>query len=715
MKPLALKFSLLLFFILTISACNQPGKSITTLNREADRSFSKQIAAYTSGVVSSQTVISVQLTDEVDASIMKSTNPNSLFSFSPNIQGTAKWATNRLLEFTPNQPLKSGQEHVGKLALGEIIKIDGVPTEFEFGFKVIEQNYDLVIDGLISDNTDQMRKQVIRGRLITADVADTLQVKNMLSFKQGKKGLDINWEYDLAAGISHRFIVKGVERKELASEVTLEVDGSNLGVDRDQQGKIEVAALGDFKVLKAKVVSQVEPYVLVSFSDPLKENQDFTGLITIEGEQDPRFLVEGNEVKVFTSHETADTRQLRVFPGILNGMDYQMKNSFTSNISFEQVKPAVRLVGNGTILPSTDGLIFPFEAVNLKAVDITVIKIFEKNVFQFLQINRLSGNEQLRRVGKPITKKRVSLDEFGIYDLGQWNRFTLDLADLITAEPGAIYQVRLSFRQAYSLFRCSGELVDEPLQNEEIPVDDWASNDINGYGYYDSYYENNYYYDDYRWSERNDPCAFSYYVSNDRRVSRNVLASDLGLIAKIGNDRKLIAFVTDLKTTDPLQGVNIDVYDFQQELLETIKTDAEGKVTLDLARKPFLLVASKGLEKGYLKLDDGSSLSMSNFNVTGANIKRGIKGFIYGERGVWRPGDNIYLNFILEDEDNNLPKDHPVVFELLDPSGYARDRIVSNSSMDGFYSFPTQTARNAPTGNWLAKVYVGGREFHKEN
>ena len=716
MKPLKIKFPwFLLLLIFVCGACNKPKKNIVTLDKKADQAYKEYIAAYTSGIVSSQTVISLQLANEIDATTINTIDPNDLLSFYPGIRGEAIWVTDRLLEFTPDQSLKSGQSYVAKLDLDEIITgTDEAPSIFEFGFRVIDQNYDLVIDGLVSDDSDQMRKQVVRGRLITADVADTLQVKKALGFWQEEKGLDINWEYDLAEGVSHHFEVKGVERKESVSKVRYKVDGNAFNVSRDMQGEVEVPVFGDFKVIRTSVVNREEPYVLVGFSDPLKENQDLAGLITIEGERNLRFLIEGNEVKVFTSREAAGVRKLNVFPGIRNRIDYQMRRGFTGSISFEQVKPAVRLVGNGTILPGTDGLVFPFEAVNLKAVDVTVIKIYEKNVFQFLQTNRLSGNEQLRRVGKPIARKRLSLENSGVFDLGKWNRFTLDLADLVTTEPGAIYQVRLGFRQAYSLFRCSGEPANELLQDDEIPVDDWASSDVGNHRSYDSYNEYNYYYDGYRWHDRDNPCAFSYYVSRGQRVSRNVLASDLGLIAKIGNDRRLTAFVTDLKTTAPLTDVSIEVYDYQQELLETLKTNAEGKVTLDLARKPFLLVASRGLEKGYLKLDDGSSLSMSNFNVVGVNVKRGIKGFIYGERGVWRPGDNIYLNFILEDEDNHLPEDHPVIFELLDPSGFVKDRIVATNSMDGVYSFPTKTDADAPTGNWLAKVHVGGQDFQKK-
>ena len=83
-----------------------------------------------------------------------------------------------------------------------------------------------------------------------------------------------------------------------------------------------------------------------------------------------------------------------------------------------------------------------------------------------------------------------------------------------------------------------------------------------------------------------------------------------------------------------------------------------------LPKKPFILIAKKGDQRGYLKMRDGESLSLSKFDVSGSQVKKGVKGFIYAERGVWRPGDSIYLSFVLEDADRVLPSNHPVKFKL---------------------------------------------------
>ncbi len=114
------------------------------------------------------------------------------------------------------------------------------------------------------------------------------------------------------------------------------------------------------------------------------------------------------------------------------------------------------------------------------------------------------------------------------------------------------------------------------------------------------------------------------------------------------------------------------------------------------------------------KLDDGSSLPLSRFEVNGAEVKNGIKGFIFGERGVWRPGDSLYLSCIIEDKENKLPEDHPLEMELYSPQGQLYKRMVQTNATDGFNVFRTATDASSPTGNWTCKVKIGGAVFEKK-
>ena len=87
-----------------------------------------------------------------------------------------------------------------------------------------------------------------------------------------------------------------------------------------------------------------------------------------------------------------------------------MKTAYSEDLEFFAAKPSLRLVGNGCILPNSQGLIFPFETVNLKSVDVRIIKIFENNIHQFLQVNELNGSDGLMRVGKIVAEKKLNIN-----------------------------------------------------------------------------------------------------------------------------------------------------------------------------------------------------------------------------------------------------------------------------------------------------------------
>ncbi len=686
-------------------SCSRQNKLAPELNRIADDQFTEFVSTYTSGKVSSQSKVTIQLAKPVEAKDQKT----SVISLSPAVQGSVKWLTSRVIEFTPKTPLINGENYTAKLNL-KSLNIEGAPDQFSFQFEVIEQDFDLRLIGLKSDDQDEMRQQLFQGELVTADIADTAAIESALTFKQGRKALEVIWDFDESASRTHRFQVSGIERQEEESQLNYTFNGVKIGVGRAERDRIIIPALNDFKVLESRILKGDDPHVLLSFSDPLDEDQDLNGLITLEGDSEFRYAIQSNQVKVYTSSGLSGTKRLQVFSGIKNKLSYGMKEAYTANLSFAQEKPQIRISSSGTILPSTSGLVFPFEAVNLKAVDVTVIQVFEKNMVQFLQTNNLNGNDQLRRVGRPVFQGQIELDASGVMDLTKWNSFTLDLQNLIQTEPGSLYQLRMGMQRAYAIYDCGDDVNELELVAPDIE-DDWVAADGEGVGAYDSYYSYNY---NYSWRDRDNPCTDSYYLNQERTVKTNLLASDLGVIAKIGNDRKLDAFITDLKSTQPLSGVEVDVLDYQQQVIESLETDQEGSIQTDLIRKPYLLVAKRGLERGYLKLWDNRSLSVSNFNVGGARIQKGLKGFIYGERGVWRPGDLIYLNFILEDKDNTLPLNHPVSIELIDPSGNVKSKQVRTQSIGGFYHFPLRTSDTDPTGNWLAKVKVGGTEFNKQ-
>lgn len=686
---------------------------------EINPAFSEYITAFTSGTISAEGAVQVRLAEAREGEItFDEAIEKELFDFEPSIEGEAYWRDAQTIEFVPSEPMPSGAKFQANFDLEALVDVPDDLEDFIFRFQVIEQAFEVFVDGMSPYNNTEMNWQMVDGSINTADVIDDEVLEQVLKVTQDNSALSVKWDHEPNRKI-HHFTIDSVKRKEIADNIFISWNGDNIGVP-NQTDKInfEIPALGDFKLMSTEVVQQPDQYILLRFSDPLDQGQNLEGLIKVGDLSDLNFTIEANEIRVYPRSRQTGEHSITLDGSIRNVLGYKMDKEISESVVFEDIKPSVRLVGSGNILPSSDGLVFPFEAVNLWAVDVRIIQVYENNIAQFFQVNRIGGESEMKRVGRQLKKTTIRLSEQGggTVDLGRWNRYYLDLEELISADPGAIYRVEIGFKQNYSTYPCEGGEGGEIPEMAELEETDWdaadAEEESSSWDYYEDYYDD-YYYDDYDYYERDNPCHSAYYGER-RNVARNILASDLGIIAKGNTDRSMEFAITDLKTTDPAANVTVEVYNYQQQLLGKINTDAEGKAKMPtLDNKPFLLIAKRGSERGYMRLDDGSSLSLSRFDVAGTRIDKGLKGFIYGERGVWRPGDSLYLSFILEDKDMILPSAHPVSFELLNPQGQVTQKIMRTHPTGDFYNFNTLTASTAPTGNWEARVRVGGTVFRK--
>ena len=683
----------------------------SSADHASNPAFGAYINAYTSGIISKKSTIRILLSNEIETPIeIGKTIDKKLFDFSPSIKGTAVWLDSRTIEFRPEQPLPSGTHYEAAFFLSNILDVPSDFETFEFDFQTMQQSYEVFVDRMTTTDKKTLRTQRLDGTLSTADVANPQAIEKIITVSQNGKNLAITWIHEGSRTIS-RFTVEGIQRSEKAGTVELTWDGEALGLDLKGKKVIDIPALGDFKVVDVKVIQSPEQYAVLQFSDPISETQILDGLVTLSGGSALKYIIEDNEIRIYPQIRQSGPRTIAAELGVKNILGLPLKERYVMEVMFEEIKPGVELIGKGVILPNSNGLIFPFKAVSLKAVDVKILQIYEKNIPQFLQVNNLEGNRELRRVGKVVLKKTIQLTQKSVMDLGKWNNYSFDLAQLIKAEPGAIYKVIISFKKEYSTYKCDSAEPDASEDGMQEVNDGTDEDDEHEWDYYGDYYYDDYEYYDYDYDDRDNPCKSSYY--RRKEVSRNILASDLGLIAKRGTDGSMHFVVTNLVTTKPIPNATVELLDYQLQLLKTLKTNADGMCEASFKKKPFLMLVKSSLQRGYLKLDDGSSLSLSAFDVSGEEVQKGLKGFIYGERGVWRPGDTLFLSFILEDKQNTLPKNHPVQFELLNPQGQVFRKMTRTNGLNGFYDFTTTTEKNSPTGNWTARVKVGGAWFTK--
>ena len=415
---------------------------------------------------------------------------------------------------------------------------------------------------------------------------------------------------------------------------------------------------------------------------------------------------------------------MNIHEGVKDSQGKALGTSHTISFSEVSLKPQVEMSTTAAILPDSKSLIIPFRAVNLYAVDLSVIRIFENNVLMFMQTNSLASANELRRSGRLVYKKTLWLAKDASKDIHHWGDYSIDLAGLIHQEPGAIYRVILSFRQEYSAYPCGGG------ENQDMKFADSSTSDgltkVSGsvlseedeaiWNTPEAYY----YYNGgtmdwsvYRWTERDNPCHPSYYMDSDRAAACNVFASNLGMIVKRNSLNKLWIAVSNILDTKPIGKTQVTAYNFQLQPIGKGETNGEGFVEITPNGVPFIIVAESEKQKAYVRVVDGEEQSVSRFDVGGKDIQKGLKGFIYGERGVWRPGDTLHISFILEDREKRIPDKHPVALEIYNPRGQFYTKMISTQGMNGFYTFDVPTQATDPTGLWNAYIKVGGTTFHK--
>jgi uncharacterized protein YfaS (alpha-2-macroglobulin family) len=668
------------------------------------------ISAYTSGLVSKEASVRIVLAKpSPNFSGSKTEVTGEVLNFKPSIKGKLTWQDSQTLLFTPAADLEIATTYTAELSLTAIF--EDVPADLEtftFNFQVLPEEFAPQNINLKTYNNTDLRFYRLEGQLLAADVALMDDVLPLLKATQKGKKLRITWQQTNDRK-THTFAIDSIARGEEASTVSLSWDDKVVGAE--SYGIIEIPALGDFKVLNVDAAFGEELTVRINFSDPLLPDQNLNGLISLGDADNLQFVIENTELRVFRNEPLYGEYTLRVFPGIKNAAGYPLPEVFETVLSFDDLLPAVELIGEGNIMPASGNLSVPFKAVNLSAVDVQILKIYSNNVPQFFQVNQLEGDYQLTRVGRPVLTKRIDLKA---QNLKLWNNFSIDLAKIMKPEPGAIYRIEIRFKKEYSLYRCDGQVDAEPEDNLAVleeEVDTEVGYDGPQYDYDYEYYD--YYdYEDYDYRERDNPCNTAFYTS-DRTASRNLLATNLAVIVKGADNGSFKAFVTDILTAKPVSGASVEFLSYQQQSLGKAKTDADGSVTLTLKGKPFLAIATHNSQFGYLRIDDGSSLSLSNFDVSGEEIAKGLKGFIYAERGVWRPGDSIFAQFMLDDVAARLPAGHPVIFEVRNPEGKLVVRQVKTNHTGGIYSFHFNTDDNAPTGYYSAMVKVGGARFYK--
>jgi len=691
--------NLLILFILLSISCKSKVTEVKSDILPTDDSFGQYVVEFSNKIISVKEDLTFRLSGAViEPGKVGELVDTDLYAMSPKVDGKAYWKDMSTIVFTPEHPLNYNTDYTFTLKLGSLF--EDVPTNLQkvnFPFRTRRMSFEINVSN-IDYNLKNNNSLTINGRINSNDFVSEKDIESLLNAKQkGNKDVSINWNHS-SVGYRHSFDIIGIERKKTPSEVVINWNDKIYNSDFKGEKSFTIYPKDAFEVVSAEVERGNTRKIAISLTESVKRTQNLEGLIKIKGYKGGfKYDISGSTISVYPQKKVISPFTIEINKAILNKEGNKLIKGYSNELSFDPIKPAIKLAGKGVIVPHNNEIIFPFEAINLKGAKVEILKIFSENVLQFLQYNRLNTTYSLEPVGRIIHQENIKLTDINSdKNNANYVRYVLDLSKMITPDPGAIYQVRIGFsKKDVVAFHCEEETPKAILVSQRDGFTSIMNQPRN-----------------YNWSDRDNPCKNSYY-NNSRFVTRNMLGSNIGIIAKRNNTNKVLLILSDLRTVAPISGANVTYYDFQRQEIMTAVSGSEGMLSVELERKPSFAIVTHEGDFGYINLQDHYANSLSEFEVSGRSKKKGMDGYIYGERGVWRPGDTIFLNFVLEDKANKLPPNHPVTMIVKDAKGKQKYNESKTNHAGHIYDFPIITNEADPTGNWTALVKVGGTNFQK--
>jgi len=314
-------FSILVLCLLLVCSC----KDKNSITQDTDNlfKFRDYISYTTSGLQSVTNPITINLAKDVEGWEMGQDITQDLIKISPYAEGSLKVLNTHTLLFTPDEYLEPATEYTVLVKLNEIYK--NMPKDYEdyvFQFKTITPNFSLSTNDLQSYSK---KWQYLEAVIKSADMISIDDAKTLVKASQNGKPLTIHFNELIENSKFFEFRIDSINRLVEDSEILVEWDGKSINAKNKGENKYAIPGINNFTVVNVESVKSPEQYLSVNFSDPLKKQQNFEGLVVIENSENPKFSVDGNVLKIYPERKLVGDLQVHLFEGIKNIIFYSCK------------------------------------------------------------------------------------------------------------------------------------------------------------------------------------------------------------------------------------------------------------------------------------------------------------------------------------------------------------------------------------------------------
>ncbi len=488
----------------------------------------------------------------------------------------------------------------------------------------------------------------------------------------------------------------------LPSLYSVEVNDVNLSLADNERFEPEQVMVVDFNdSLRDRDVNEaVRLYLLPEFNDRQPVDQQSSPYAWSTGEVDEATLKKSKPITLspivaereyVTTHSfryeappgryvyARINRGLRSFGGFLLGKPY------ATTLSVPAYPEMLRFVGDGALLSLKGEQRVTVAARNVPGLRVEIARVLPDQLQHLIKYNSGSyGSPSLYEISTDSLTERFDKRIALTLDSPAKTHYEgIDLGEYFSANTHGVFLLRL-YR-----FDPENEPAAEP-DRDPTNADESSSYDDSGDGLLDS---------------------------------RLVVLTDLGMVSKRALDGQRNVFVMSLAQGTPSANAKVSVIARNGETLLSETTDEAGQANLPplggfrREKEPVMLTVARDGDLSFLPLGDSSrTLELSRFDVGGeinALDPGKLKGYLFSERGLYRPGDTIHIGMIVRAQDWDRPiAGLPLEFVLTDPRGTEVRREQFALGDVGFEEQEYTPADTAPTGSWEAGLYLIGE--HQE-